>query len=127
MNAARRLTLAGCFFLLASTALAQEVIVVKDYKPLPNECAIVATEAVARLRKAGIDARILEIAYLQHFDLSSHAMVVWRLPGSDRIAIYDDYFLGGTIVLGTNKFDAFHIATSLMVRKHLLIVNASLW
>lgn len=127
MKAARRLILAGCFFFFMIPAQSQQVIVVRDYHPLPNDCAIVASEAAGRLRRAGVYARVLQIIFFDHNTVSRHAIVVWRIPGSDAIAAYDMYLMNGTEELKTTKFEAPSLAAALMLNQHILILYAKIW
>ena len=52
----------------------------------PNDCMLTATCANQRLLKAGVESRI----GIVHIDpLGEHAVVVWRVPHSRRLWIYD--------------------------------------
>ncbi len=77
---------------------------------LPNDCAIVATEAYHRVAPAAKWARLL------HLDLSAtegHMVCVWQLTPHDPILLYDKFYLGSqTLELQTAQHDAKVIAAA---------------
>jgi hypothetical protein len=94
--------------------------------PLPNSCAIIATEASARLRHAGVWTRMIHVNYREQGSHANcgHMMTVWQpFPGSE-ILIYDDYFLRSTYELHTRRQNAAAIAHEFAKLKHVDVVTA---
>jgi hypothetical protein len=83
---------------------------------LPNSCELLAAEASARMRRAGIWARILILRYENG---TAHALCVFQ--PSRQICAYDDT---GTAELDTDSHDPAAIANLLAIRKHWHIKSA---
>ena len=90
---------------------------------LPNRCAIVATEAAARLAKTGAWTRILFIHFIEPGtgELLGHAVVVWQPPTSTQNCVYDE---AGTHDLNTSIREPGPIAAQLSKRLRKRIVAA---
>jgi len=83
---------------------------------LPNGCEVLAAQAYARLRSAGIWTRILIVSYE---DGGAHALCVFQPAW--QICVYDDT---GTVDLATNSHHPDEIANLLAIRKEWKIVSA---
>jgi hypothetical protein len=67
---------------------------------LPNDCEIVATEAVARIAPTGAWVRILRVVFIDRGGVpQGHAVAVWQPPTAARVAMYDQYFCAGGCTL----------------------------
>jgi hypothetical protein len=83
--------------------------------PLGNDCAIVATEANARLATSAIWSQIIFIRFLDFKNLSiaGHALTVWQIHDGGVILIYDE---NGAVELETHSRVANDIAAALNKR-----------
>jgi hypothetical protein len=95
-------------------------------RDLPNDCAIIATEAAARLMRAGVWVKILNIAYvdLETRSIVRHDLTVWQPPAAKQINVYDLSILKGTAELETESHDAKQISAALAKRNDVAIADA---
>jgi hypothetical protein len=78
-----------------------------SFPSVPNDCAIVATEAYHRVAPAASWARLLHIDYQD----GAHMICAWQLRANDPVLVYDIFFLSGaTLELPTARRDAEVIA-----------------
>jgi hypothetical protein len=91
------------FFLLSCSAFAND---------LPNDCAIIATEANARLKTSAVWSQVLTIKYFdsENLCIRRHAMTVWQVHKGGTILIYD---AGGTLDLQMHSQKANDIVQAL--------------
>ena len=82
--------------------------------PLPNDCAIIATEANARLSTSAAWTRVLFIKFFntEKLTISAHVMTVWQIHKGGSVLVYDD---DGTICLVTHSQKAADIVKELNV------------
>ena len=73
-------------------------------RDLPNDCAIVASEAASRLAATGAWTRVIFVEYgdPRLGRLCGHALVVWQPPATHTLCIYD---ASGTLDLETHARD----------------------
>lgn len=99
---------------------------------LPNECAIIASEAVVRLQAAGAHAEMLQIVIVDTGSIDApvtgHMLAVWQVVPDGVVFIYDDYYLRATLSTRLHKLDAATIArylndTSYFKDKHTLVLE----
>lgn len=90
---------------------------------LPNDCAIVATEAAARLRNTGAWHRLLVFGYVNLVtgEIRGHALAVWQPIKDSRVFAYDST---GSFELETSSRELKDIAAQLGIVSGCMIVNA---
>lgn|GEM_PF-5282196 len=97
-------------------------------KRMRNDCAIVATEAAARLQRTGCWTRILTINYVDRSDPRQiqrcHAMTVWQPRAAAKIYIYDQALIDATAELNTESHDATTIGQIFAARWNLTFIGA---
>jgi hypothetical protein len=82
---------------------------------------LTATRANQRLVKAGVESRI----GIVHIDpLGEHAVVVWRVPHSRRLWIYDGQ---GSYESGAVEFDDTNALANTITTRHLLVTTWTRW
>lgn len=95
---------------------------------LPNDCALVATEAAARLVKTGVWVQVMHVTFLEGpSGPAGHAICVWQLPTSNKIEMYDQYFVaphGASTELDTESHDATEIGKAIGKRFSVVIFEA---
>ena len=101
--------------LIAAAIMAVSGCVSANPMDLPNDCAIVATEAHSRLRDSAVWDRIIffkaiDLATLRGF---GHAITVWQIEKGGPIYVYD---AAGTIQLKTHSRKLADIITELQDR-----------
>jgi hypothetical protein len=92
-------------------------------RDLPNDCAIVATEAAARLAATGVWTQVIFLKYFepQTKRIYGHALVVWQPPTAHIVCIYD---ATGTYDLATEKHDPAEIGKLWAVNEHVFLLDA---
>ena len=108
------------------TAAARSPIVLQvpvgEPNRLPNDCAILATEANARLAEADVWTRIIFVFFIDPADgrKYGHALTVWQPAGAKQICVYDEH---GTVRLTTDSHDPAVIAAELATLTHWKVVD----
>ena len=79
---------------------------------LPNDCAITATEAYARLGTSAVWSQILFVRFIdiETFRVFGHTFAVWQIHKDGAILIYDE---SGAIPLDTHSHEPNDIAAAL--------------
>ena len=111
-----------CLASLAATL----VLAAAPAQAIRNDCAIVATEATARLLGAGVWTREFRIVFVdpKTGEKLGHAMTVWQPPTSKKIHIYDEAIIDGTWQLDTESTDIADVVRAFMLRSKLVVVSA---
>jgi hypothetical protein len=87
----------------------------------PGDCMVVAQCANQRLLKAGVESRI----GIVHIDpLGEHAVVVWRVPRSRNLWIYDGQ---GSYESGAVDFGETNALANTITTRHLLVTTWGRW
>jgi hypothetical protein len=91
---------------------------------LPNDCAIVATEANARLATSAIWSQVLLVRFIdiKNVQINGHALVVWQIHKDGSILVYDE---SGTVDLDTRSQNPNDIAAALNKRNPLQPIYAA--
>lgn len=85
-----------------------------EARPIPNDCAILATEVFARIRPTGCWVKVLHLTImLNKLFLIGHAVTVWQLEPNGPILVYDNTLFHGTIVLPISSRDPKAISAAL--------------
>jgi hypothetical protein len=77
---------------------------------LPNDCAIVATEAYARLNDSAAWCHILRFDIIFPDHVSGHAVCVWQIELGGKVCVYDR---NGTMALETSSRDPRDIVSAM--------------
>lgn len=98
-----------------------------ETRQLPNECAIIATEAYERLRVTGVWVRLVHMELLIDGVTSGHMVVAWQPSPNSPMMFYDDNLFRGTMTIPVsdrNLNSACPILNSLLP-SNIRIVRAS--
>ena len=108
-------------------SLAAAVSAAPTPRDLPNDCAIVASEAASRLAATGAWTRIMRITLItRDGHVAGHAITVWIPPTATHVWFYDQYLLGGggSLDLDISERDTCAIAIAIQAKLHILIPEA---
>lgn len=98
--------------ILLGVSIGTVLLVTAEGNDLPNDCAIVATEASARLGTSAAWSQVLLVKFIdvKTMRVSSHVMIAWQIHKDGAILIYDS---DGTLPLDTHSQSAFDIAAAI--------------
>lgn len=92
---------------------------------LDNDCAIVASEAAARLSATGAWTKILCIEYDTILQKRfKHDVVVWLPSTATNLQAFDQFFFHGSVELGISRKDADVLGRFICQRQNVKFIGA---